>query len=196
MKTKLLRGLFLVLLVIGFSTNIYAQENTDTANANLTRQQKKELRKKQQKADNLASFERAKEALESGNWVLQADRLYDRYGFLVNVTPASNFVSLEDSTAYLQLSFPHAVGPNGLGGVTYKGNPTKITMKENKKGNITYKMSVLGTALTADITVRLNAGTNTADAQVNLLTAGGRVRMAGELLPVDGSTAYRSRYDW
>jgi hypothetical protein len=57
-------------------------------------------------------------------------------------------------------------------------------------------MSVIGNALTADITVKLSKGNNFADAEVNAATTSARLRFAGQLVPLDQSTTYRSGMDF
>lgn len=191
MKTKLLIMLMGVLLGLGTITQVYAQ-NSDT----MTRQEKRAMKKKQRTAADMAQFEQAKQALENGDWVLEANRLYTKWGRLINVSDQTNFVSLENNTAYMQLAFNGYTGPNGLGGITLKGKPTQIKMTEDKNGNITYQMSVIGNALTADITVRLSKGNNFADAEVSAATTSARLRFAGQLVPLDQSTTYRSGMDF
>ncbi|GET24305.1 DUF4251 domain-containing protein [Prolixibacter sp. NT017] len=192
MKTKLLIMLMGVLLGLGTITQVYAQ-NSDPM---MTRQEKRAMKKKQRTAADMAQFEQAKQALENGDWVLEANRLYTKWGRLINVSDQTNFVSLENNTAYMQLAFNGYTGPNGLGGITLKGKPTQIKMTEDKNGNITYQMSVIGNALTADITVRLSKGNNFADAEVSAATTSARLRFAGQLVPLDQSTTYRSGMDF
>lgn len=196
MKTKILIMLISVLLGFGTVTQAFAQESLINTGKELTKQEKKELRKKQREAINQANFQRAVAALEDGNWVLEANRLYTKWGRTINVSDQTNFVSLEDSTAYMQLAFNNYIGPNGLGGITLKGRPTSIKMSTDKHGNITYHMSVIGNALNADITVRLNNGNQYADADVEAMTTSGRLRFAGSLVPLDESTTYRSGMDF
>lgn len=192
MKTKLVIMMMGVLLGLGTVTQVYAQ-NSDSM---MTRQEKRAIRKKQRAAADMAQFEQAKQALENGDWVLEANRLYTKWGRLINVSDQTNFVSLENNTAYMQLAFNGYTGPNGLGGITLKGKPTQIKMTEDKDGNITYQMSVIGNALTADITVRMSKGNNFADAEVNAATTSARLRFAGQLVPLDQSTTYRSGMDF
>jgi len=192
MKTKLVIMVMGVLLGLSTVTQAHAQ-NSDPM---MTRQEKRAMRKRQRTAADMAQFEQAKQALENGDWVLEANRLYTKWGRLINVSDQTNFVSLENNTAYMQLAFNGYTGPNGLGGITLKGKPTQIKMTEDKNGNITYQMSVIGNALTADITVRLNKGNNFADAEVNAATTSARLRFAGQLVPLDQSTTYRSGMDF
>ncbi|GET21691.1 hypothetical protein JCM18694_19370 [Prolixibacter denitrificans] len=184
-----------VLLGVGTITQAYAQ-NSGNGQDTMTRQEKRAMKKKQREAANMAQFEQAKQALENGDWVLEANRLYTKWGRLINVSDQTNFVSLENNTAYMQLAFNGYTGPNGLGGITLKGKPTQIKMTEDKNGNITYQMSVIGNALTADITVRLSKGNNFADAEVSAATTSARLRFAGQLVPLDQSTTYRSGMDF
>ncbi|HKJ43534.1 MAG TPA: DUF4251 domain-containing protein [Sunxiuqinia sp.] len=196
MKTKILTMLTVVLLGFGTVTQTNAQDTLKNSGQNLTKQEKRELRKQQREAYNQSQFEKAKSALENGNWVLEANRLYTKWGRTINVSDQTNFVSLENNTAYMQLAFDNRIGPNGLGGITLKGTPSDIKMTEDKNGNITYSMTVLGNALTATITVRLGDGNSYADAEVNAITSSARLRFAGSLVPVDESTTYRSGMDF
>jgi len=195
MKTKIVIMVMGVLLGLGTVTQANAQ-NSGNGRDNMTRQEKRAMKKKQREAVNMAQFEQAKQALENGDWVLEANRLYTKWGRLINVSNQTNFVSLENNTAYMQLAFNGHTGPNGLGGITLKGKPTQIKMTEDKNGNITYQMSVIGNALTADITVRLSKGNNYADAEVSAATTSARLRFAGQLVPLDQSTTYRSGMDF
>lgn len=195
MKTKLVAMVMGLLLGVGTVTQTYAQ-NSGNGQYTMTRQEKRAVKKKQRETANMALFEQAKQALENGDWVLEANRLYTKWGRLINVSDQTNFVSLENNTAYMQLAFNGYTGPNGLGGITLKGKPTQIKMTEDKNGNITYQMSVIGNALTADITVRLSKGNNFADAEVNAATTSARLRFAGQLVPLDQSTTYRSGMDF
>jgi len=195
MKTKIVIMVMGVLLGLGTVTQANAQ-NSGNGRDNMTRQEKRAMKKKQREAVNMAQFEQAKQALENGDWVLEANRLYTKWGRLINVSNQTNFVSLENNTAYMQLAFNGHTGPNGLGGITLKGKPTQIKMTEDKNGNITYQMSVIGNALTADITVRLSKGNNYADAEVSAATTSARLRFAGQLVPLDQSTTYRSGIDF
>jgi hypothetical protein len=196
MKTKIVIMLMGVLLGLGFLTQAFAQNPGNDQDSMMTRQEKKALRKKQREEANMAQFEQAKQALENGNWVLEANRLYTKWGRVINVSDQTNFVSLENNTAYMQLAFNGYTGPNGIGGITLKGKPTQVKMTEDKNGNITYQMSVIGNALTADITVRLGSGNNYADAEVNAMTTSARLRFAGQLVPLSESSTYRSGMDF
>ena len=196
MKTKILILVIGVMLGLEPVTTAVAQDSPNKNGQELSRKEKKELRKKQQEAIDQADFEKAKDALENGNWVLEANRLYTKWGRTINVSDQTNFVSLENNTVYMQLAFNNLIGPNGLGGITLKGRPTNIKISEDKHGNITYKMSVNGNALTADITVRLTNGNRYADAEVNAMTTSSRLQFAGQLVPLEESTTYRSGLDF
>lgn len=142
-------------------------------------------------------YNQAMEALKSNEWVLQADKVYDRWGNIRFVDDNTNFVMLDKDKAYLQLAFnSFRSGPNGIGGITLKGSPTKISFKTDKKGNVTYTMNVFGTGLTATVTLWLPYGDNNAQATVDAVFSDGELNFSGQLLPLNKSDYYRSGMDF
>lgn len=196
MKTKAIIMMIGIMLGLGVMTQSYAQDTHTNVEKHLSRKARRELRKKERMAADQFMFQNAKSALKDGNWVLEANRLITKWGNTIPVDSNTNFVELENGTAYMQLAFAGHNGPNGLGGITLKGKPTQIKMSTDKNGDVYYQMSVIGNALTADIIVRLGSGDNYASAQVNAITSGARLEFAGQLVPANDSSVYRSGMDF
>ncbi|GET24306.1 DUF4251 domain-containing protein [Prolixibacter sp. NT017] len=196
MKTKAIIMMMSIMLGFGVMTRSYAQDTHTNVEKNLSRKAKRELRKKERMAADQFMFQNAKAALKDGNWVLEANRLITKWGNTIPVDSNTNFVELQNGTAYMQLAFAGHNGPNGMGGITLKGKPTQIKMSTDKNGNVYYQMSVIGNALTADIIVRLGNGDNYASAEVNAITSGARLQFAGQLVPASDSSVYRSGMDF
>ena len=144
-----MKRLFLLLiaaLLVGAGT-ITAQEVNSREDAKAARQAAKEARQKAKEAEKAAAeaeekalFEEAKAALEAQDFVLEADRVEFKRGNWAYVTPSTNFVSLIDGKATVQLAFNGAFsGPNGIGGITVEGTPSNISLKTDKKGNVLIK---------------------------------------------------------
>jgi len=145
----------------------------------------------------MAAFEKAKSALTDKNWILEATQVYSKWGRVFQVNDNTNFIMLEKDKAYLQLAFNgFSSGPNGIGGITLKGYPTKISIKTDKQGNITYTMNVFGNGLNADITIWLGYGDDHAEAIVNATFSSGQVSFSGRLVPLADSNYYRSGMDF
>ena len=184
----------ITLIAISFQ-NINAQKADKDARDKLSRHEKKELIKQQKKATNQAGFEKAKAALKNDDWALEANRLYQKRGGAISVSEQTNFISREDNTVYIQFTSNSNLIGNGIGGFTLKGKPTKTELTEDKHGNITCKMTVIGTKLTAQITVRLTNGNIYADAEVDAITSNSRLSFSGKIVPLEESKIYRSGMD-
>lgn len=79
-------------------------------------------------------FQEAKEAIDNQTFVLEADRVYFKYGISAFVSSNTNFVGLDGDKAVVQVAFnvPFS-GPNGLGGITVDGNASNYKVKTDKK---------------------------------------------------------------
>lgn len=79
-------------------------------------------------------FQEAKEAIDNQTFVLEADRVYFKYGTSAFVSSNTNFVGLDGDKAVVQVAFnvPFS-GPNGLGGITVDGNASNYKVKTDKK---------------------------------------------------------------
>lgn len=99
----------------------------------LTREQKKEL---QERLDSLM-FAEAVQAIDNKMFTLEADQVVFKYGQTAYVNANTNFVSVKDDEAVVQVAFNIPVsGPNGLGGVTVEGKVTSYEVKKSKKGTV------------------------------------------------------------
>ena len=88
----------------------------------------------------MQAFETAKKAIFDKDFVLEADRVEFKRGNFKYVPPSTNFVSLIDGKATVQLSFDGAfAGPNGIGGITVEGTPSNVEVETDKKGNVNFR---------------------------------------------------------
>lgn len=164
--------------------------------ATLTPEQKaeKEAKKAAEDAVNQALFLEAKQALTDRDFVLEADRVEFKRGNFVYVTPTTNFVSMKDGRATVQLAFNGArLGPNGLGGITVEGSASNVKMNTDKKGNVTFSMMVQGVGISANVTLSMLSGTNKCTATVTPNFSGNRTSFSGILYPSDQSNVFKGR---
>lgn len=184
---------FVILFSMLISFSVDAQE----PQKELTKKEKRALKRQQKKEQDKILFEKAYDALKNDQWILEANTVYNKYGHAVQVTSNTNFVTVQGDEVYLQLAFTNAIGgPNGIGGITLKGRQTKKELKTDKHGNVTLNMSVMGNALTVDITLHLTSGGNYSDAVVTSITRGSRLRFSGNLLDINESHYYKSGLDF
>ncbi len=198
-----MKRLFLLLiaaLLVGAGT-ITAQEVNSREDAKAARQAAKEARQKAKEAEKAAAeaeekalFEEAKAALEAQDFVLEADRVEFKRGNWAYVTPSTNFVSLIDGKATVQLAFNGAFsGPNGIGGITVEGNPSNISLKTDKKGNTMFQMMVQGVGISASVSIRMIDGSAKCTATVSPNFSGNRISFTGTLYPSSASSVYKGR---
>ena len=154
----------------------------------------KEARKLEEKMRNEVLYREAEQALKDGAFVLEADRVIFKRGRSTFVSSNTNFVSLSDGRATVQVAFNGAYsGPNGLGGVTVDGTASNIKMDKDKKGNINYSMNVSGIGVSAQVSIQLTEGSNTAQVVVSPNFNSNRITLAGQLLPVQKSNIFKGR---
>ncbi|GAB6123915.1 DUF4251 domain-containing protein [Dysgonomonas termitidis] len=138
-------------------------------------------------------FEKAVQALNDREFVLEADRIDFKYGRFVYVSANTNFISMHQDKATIQMAFnsPYA-GPNGIGGITVDGKVSNVKMQSDKKGNITFSMTVQGTAVSANVTLRLTNGSNQCNATINPNFNSNRIEFSGNLYQEADSNVYKA----
>ncbi|HBH08999.1 MAG TPA: hypothetical protein DDX40_06340 [Rikenellaceae bacterium] len=146
----------------------------------------KELEAKQ---DSIANANAVK-ALDSLEFVLEADKLVFKYGEMAFVQSNTNFISLSDDEAVVQVAPYNAGGPNGVGGITLEGRASNIKMRTDKKGTITYSMNVQGAAISAVVTITMPKGTNEAIAVIEPTFSSNRITLSGKIVPKSASRVF------
>ncbi|WP_029905321.1 DUF4251 domain-containing protein [Prevotella sp. 10(H)] len=138
--------------------------------------------------------DKAVQALNDREFVLEADRIDFKYGRFVYVNASTNFISMHDNKATIQMAFnsPYA-GPNGIGGITVDGTVSGVKMETDKKGNITFEMMVQGVGVSANVILQMTAGTNQCRATVSPNFNSNRINFTGNLYPEEESNVYKGR---
>jgi hypothetical protein len=152
------------------------------------------LVKQAQQAEDKMWHDKAVQALNDLEFVLEADRITFKYGRFTYVNSNTNFISVHGDRATIQMAFnsPYA-GPNGIGGITVDGMVSNVKVNADKKGNITYSMSVQGTAVSADVRIWIPNGSNRCDAEVNPTFNSGRISFSGNMYSEEDSNVYKGR---
>lgn len=130
-------------------------------------------------------------ALEQLDFVLEANRLSFKRGETAYVTSYTNFVSLSDDKAVIQIAPFNGGGPNGVGGITLEGRASNIKLKTDKKGNVLFTMSVTGNGLSATVNISLPKNSYMATVMVNPNFHSNRVTLYGTLVPANKSDAFK-----
>ena len=146
-------------------------------------------------------------AVMDASFVLEADAVTFKRGTRVQVNSATNFISVKDGRAVVQVSPSYFYsGPNGVGGITVDGTVSGVTVKTDKKGNIRYSMNVTGVGISARVDISLRDDSTFAYAVVSPNFNSNTIRMDGRIVPYSRSrvitqsagrpAAVRSNRDW
>lgn len=163
-----------------------------TACSSLTPQQRAAKQAAEARQDSIA-FAGAAKALKSGDFVLEGSYLTGRTGRRMYVNSSTNFISVSDGRAVLQVSPANGGGPNGVGGISLTGRLSDVTIKTLDNGELQYRANVNGTALSANIILSLIPGSNRASATIMPNFNSLNVTLEGTLLPAGSSTIFQGR---
>lgn len=180
MKKITLLMLSLFLYVTGqaqtVEKRIYTQAEQQAA-------QEREEQKRTEEVQDSILFVEAVKSLEKLDFVVEADELIFKHGETAYVTSNTNFFSLSDDQAVVQIAPFNSGGPNGVGGITLEGRASNIKMKTDKKGNISFSMSVIGNGISANVSLSLPQGSHRATVTVNPNFSSNRITFSGYLVP-------------
>ena len=178
MKTKVLILLMALLPIFGFTDGL--------------KQNNRNNRKETESAKFEKEFKKTKEMLKNRNFVLEADYLQDKYGNRVMVDQTINFVKIDSGKAVIQIGSNYRLGPNGVGGVTAKGNITKWDLSEDKKHESFYlQVNIMTSIGFYDIHFSIG-GEGDATALVTGLGPG-RLTFDGELRSLNDSAVFEGQ---
>jgi hypothetical protein len=174
----------IVILIIAFASNVILAQTGDK-NPAATRKEKRNAEIEKQ-------YELNKTMLGNRDFVLEADRLQDRRGHLVNVSSNINFVAVDSATAIIQVGSNYRFGSNGVGGVTAKGTITKWKLTENKKHkSFDLYINVMTPIGIYDLFFTIGPS-NTVSARLTGLSAG-ELTFNGRLVPYTESAVYEGQ---
>lgn len=147
-----------------------------------------------QELEDQLSYQNARQAIDSVNFVLQADKITFKSGQFVYVNTSTNFISVKNGRGIIQLAFngPYS-GPNGIGGITVEGSVSSIKKDIDKKGNISFSMSILGNGVSAQVFFYMTAGSNICSATVTPNFNSQRITFTGKLYPPEESDVFKGR---
>lgn len=185
-KTMKNIALFMTMFLLMLAGSATAQEET----RELTKAERKTL---QARIDSLQHAE-AEKALNDRAFTLEADQVIFKYGQTAYVTSNTNFVSVKDDQAIVQVAFNIPVsGPNGLGGITVEGRFSEYDLKKDKKGNVSLSINVTGTGISARADITLYNGSNKATVTITPNFNSNRITLNGVIFPLDKSNVFKGR---
>jgi len=182
---------FIVVLAVAMCgmTQVMAQKSITKEAKKVEREIKKQERLAQDAVEGQEEFNAA---INNQSFVLEANNIQPMNGQVFYVNSNTNFVSLNDGQAMVQIASnsPYP-GPNGLGGITVQGSASNIQTKQDDKGNVYLNMNVQGVFISATVSLMLTNGTNNATVTVDPNFSGRNLRMTGTLLPYSQSNIFQ-----
>lgn len=193
-KFYLMTIALLTLLCLG--SGLYAQDfgSETTMTRQEARKAARAAHKKAIAAEQQQLFEQAVQALKEGSFVIEADQLLFPGGNTKFVSSLTNFVSMNEGKAVIQIATSYyAPGPNGLGGITVNGNASNITMSTSKKGIVYYNFMDQGIAVSATVNIQLSGDGNRATVTIYPNFNSNNLTMTGRLVPYEQSDVFQGQ---
>ncbi|KXX72066.1 DUF4251 domain-containing protein [Flammeovirga sp. SJP92] len=199
MNTTVFKNCIIALsLILGFSLSSYAQEAESTLSKKEQKALKKEQKKKakEEKKAQAEAFEKlqhdqALAAIDSQQFVLEANQLYDRRGRTVNVQSNINFIKVQKDVGTLQIGSANLVGWNGVGGITVDGRISDWKVKkDDKNGRTTVSFNIMGSMLVARVIYDLDGTGNYCNVRIDGVFSARQLKMRGILVPNNMSSTY------
>lgn len=183
----------LMLVVVGASTTIYAQESKSESRR-AERKAQRDAEKAREKIVQERAYADAVQAIKDRKFVMEVDRVTFKRERNVFVTSNTNFILLNGEKASVQVAFNGAfAGPNGIGGVTVDGRVGDIKTTTDKKGNVSCSFNVIGVGISAQVSIRLAHGSNNVSATINPNFNSNRLSLDGKLIPLSESSVFKGR---
>lgn len=193
---KILMLSIALLTLLCYGNNINAQEfgEQSTMSRQEARKAARAAHKKAMAAQQLKEFQMAVEAVKSGSFVIEVDQLLFPGGNSKFVSSITNFVSMNEGKAVIQIATSYFTpGPNGLGGITVEGTVSDITMSTNKKGFVFYNFRVQGMFVSATVNVQMLGDGNRATVTVYPNFNNNNLTMTGTVVPYSESDVFQGQ---
>ncbi len=183
---KIIAGMALLCLTV---QALPAQELEQITNIpeNETKEERKAREKRLEELRDSIAFVEADMAIDSGYFVITADRIMlDNRINVMSPESNTNFILVQGDDAIVQLAFNNGrMGLNGLGGITVEGTISNRKKEITKKGDINYKFNVMGTGISAQILITVYKNSNQAMAYINPNFNSNTMTVYGPLIPYD-----------
>ena len=173
---------------------IYTSAERENNLSEEERAQSRAEQKRQQALSDSIAFAKAMESIEQLSFVLEADWVTFKRGERVFVSSNTNFISISDDRAVVQVSpVLSGGGPNGVGGITLEGRGSDFVLSTDKNGNVTLRFNVNGSGLSATVTLSMPEGSCRATSKVSPNFHSNTVTLSGLLLPLAESRIFEGQ---
>ena len=183
------------LLLLSFTVTTFAQTSKEAraARREALKKERAARRALEAQQDSIA-YMKAVEALNEGDFVLEANNVSFPNGITRFVSSNTNYVQVKDGKGIVQTAFTnfsYAPTPNGIGGVTVEGDISGMKIKQDKDGNYYCNYMIQGIAISATISITLTGGTNQASVTISPNFNNNTMTMLGILVPTSESDVFQ-----
>lgn len=138
------------------------------------------------------SYVEAMNAIDSMDFVFEANMLVFKRGGTARVYSNLNFISVKGDQALIQVSpVDSGGGPNGVGGVTVDGRIINVERRVDKRGNTTLSINVMGRAISASVTFTIPKDGNNTSVRISPTLNSNTITLYGEIVPRDQSNIFK-----
>ena len=150
--------------------------------------------KKAMAAEQQQMFKQAVQCLKDGSFVIEVDQLIFPKGMTKFVSALTNFVSMNEGKAVIQIATSYYnPGLNGLGGISVEGSVSNVTMNTDKHGNVYYNFMDQGAVVSASVNIQLSGNGNMATVTIYPNFNGNNLTMTGKVVPYDQSDVFQGQ---
>ena len=150
------------------------------------------LAKRMAEIQDSLSYVEAMNAIDSMDFVFEANMLVFKRGGTARVYSNLNFISVKGDQALIQVSpVDSGGGPNGVGGVTVDGRIINVERRVDKRGNTTLSINVMGRAISASVTFTIPKGGNNTSVRISPTLNSNTITLYGEIVPRDQSNIFK-----
>jgi len=150
----------------------------------------KELKKEQEAEEAARKSEIVNWMVENHRFVLEADRLRDKYGNTSYVSSMINFLAADSVSGVIQIGSDRYVGLNGVGGITVEGRISSYEYSHNEK-NGTYNIRYYLGAPTGNYDVNMVVFSDGRAQATVTSTWPGKLNYLGYLVPPANSRVFK-----
>ena len=159
-----------------------------------TRKAARAAHKKAMAAEQQQMFEQAVQCLKDGSFVVEVDQLLFPRGLTKFVSSLTNFVSMNEGKAVIQIATSNfSPGANGLGGISVEGDVSNVTMSTSKRGIVYYNFMDQGAVVSATVNIQLSGDGNRATVTIYPNFNSNNLTMTGKLVPYDQSNVFQGQ---
>jgi hypothetical protein len=136
--------------------------------------------REQQRTDSIANSV-AIRMIQNKVFMFTADQIYGSRGRQAHVTSNTNFISVKGNQATIQIAPGIVAGPNGVGGVTFKGSVSAYRVDTKKNGDTVVKFQFNSNFGSGDVILTLYKRSLRASAFINSTFYRGKAQMLGTI---------------